>query len=89
LALVDNLSGVTGRRAWFVDIHPERQLSKLLRHEQFTVSELLAYFRFRRIVLLRVLTSLKAEHWSRSFHEEGKKRKLGRSEQSRWNSNAK
>ena len=58
----------------FVNIHPERQLGKLLRYDRFSVSELLAYFTFRRTVLLRVLTSLTDEQWSRTIREEGKKR---------------
>jgi hypothetical protein len=58
----------------FVNIHPERQLGKLLRYDQFSVSELLAYFTFRRTVLLRVLASLTEKQWSRTIREEGKKR---------------
>src|SRR5574341_2164219 len=42
----------------FVDIHPERQLGKLLRYDLLAFSELLAYFKLRRAVLLRVLKSL-------------------------------
>jgi hypothetical protein len=59
----------------FIDIHPERQLGKLLRYDLLPFSDLLAYFKIRRIVLLRVLGSLTEEQWSRSIREAGKKRK--------------
>lgn len=59
----------------FVNIHAERQLGKLLRYEQFTCSELLAYFRLRRAFLMPVLESLTEEQWLRTIHEEGKKRR--------------
>ena len=59
----------------FVDIHPERQLGKLLRYDLLAFSDLLGYFKLRRIVLLRVLGSLTEEQWSRSIREAGKKRK--------------
>ena len=57
------------------DIHSERQWGKLLRYDLFACSELLAYFKLRRAVLLRVLESLTEEQWARSIREEGKKRK--------------
>jgi hypothetical protein len=57
------------------DIHPERQRGKLWRLELFDFQELLAYFSFRRTVLLRVLSSLKEEQWARVVREEGKQRK--------------
>jgi DinB family protein len=59
----------------FIDIHPERQLGKLLRYDLLASSDLLAYFKLRRTVLLRVLGSLTEEQWSRSIREAGKKRK--------------
>jgi DinB family protein len=59
----------------FIDIHPERQLGKLLRYDLLPFSELLAYFQLRRTILLRVLDSLTEEQWSRSIREAGKKRK--------------
>jgi len=59
----------------FIDIHPERQLGKLLRYELLACSDLLAYFKLRRTVLLRVLGSLTEEQWWRSIREVGKKRK--------------
>jgi hypothetical protein len=59
----------------FIDIHPERQLGKLLRYDLLPFSELLAYFKLRRTVLLRVLDSLTEEQWSRSIREAEKKRK--------------
>ena len=57
------------------DIHPERDLGKLLRYDQLPFDELLAYFKFRRAVLLKVLSSLKESQWSRAVREEGKQRK--------------
>jgi hypothetical protein len=59
----------------FIEIHPERQLGKLLRYDLLPFSELLAYFKLRRTVLLRVLDALTEEQWSRSIREAGKKRK--------------
>lgn len=59
----------------FLDIHSERQWGKLLRYDLFAFSDLLAYFKLRRAVLLRVLASLTEEQWARSIREEGKKRK--------------
>jgi hypothetical protein len=56
------------------DIHSERQWGKLLRYDLLSCSELLAYFKLRRTVLLRVLASLKEEQWARTIREEGKKR---------------
>jgi DinB family protein len=58
----------------FINIHPERQLGKLLRYDLLAFSDLLAYFKLRRTVLLRVLASLTEEQWSRSIREEGKRR---------------
>ena len=56
------------------DIHPERQWGKLLRFDVVPFSELVAYFKVRRAVLLRVLASLTEEQWARSIREPGKKR---------------
>ncbi|MFT3893610.1 MAG: DinB family protein [Anaerolineales bacterium] len=56
------------------DIHPERDLGKLLHFEQLPFSELLAYFKVRHTVLLRVLGSLNDKKWSRSVREEKKQR---------------
>lgn len=56
------------------DIHSERQWGKLLRYDLLTFSDLLAYFKLRRAVLLRVLASLGEKQWARSSREEGKKR---------------
>lgn len=56
------------------DIHSERQWGKLLRYDLLSCSELLAYFKIRRAVLLRVLASLTDEQWARTIREEGKKR---------------
>ena len=57
------------------DIHTERDLGKLLRFDLLSFPELLAYFRIRRSVLLRVLDSLSEDQWSRCIREAGKKRK--------------
>jgi hypothetical protein len=59
----------------FIDIHPERQLGKLLRFDLLAFSDLLTYFKLRRTVLVRVLSSLTEDQWSRSIREGGKKRK--------------
>jgi hypothetical protein len=59
----------------FTDLHPERQWGKLMRYDQLPFSDLLTYFKFRRIVLMRVLTSLTEPDWSRSIREAGKQRK--------------
>jgi len=57
------------------DVHPERQLGKLLRFDQLPLEELLAYFGIRRKVLLGVLTSLKEKDWARTVKETNKRRK--------------
>ena len=59
----------------FKDIHPDRNLGKLLRFDLLEFKDLLAYFKLRRTVLLRVLSGLKEADWSRSVIEEGKQRK--------------
>jgi hypothetical protein len=56
------------------DIHPERQWGSLLRFDLMPFSELFAYFKVRRSVLVRVLASLTDEQWARSIRESGKKR---------------
>lgn len=55
-------------------LHPERDLGKLLRLDQFSYPELLAYFSFRRKVLLTLLQSLTGKQWARPVREEGKQR---------------
>lgn len=57
------------------NIHVERDWGKLLRYEQFDAAELLAYFRVRRITLVRVLNELTNAQWQRVIREEGKARK--------------
>jgi hypothetical protein len=57
------------------DIHPERDWGKLLRYDLLDVSDLLAYFKVRRVVLLRILNSLNDEQWLRLVREENKQRK--------------
>jgi hypothetical protein len=59
----------------FADIHSERDWGKLLRFDLLDFSELLAYFKIRRKVLLRVLSGLKEKDWARAISEEGKQRK--------------
>jgi len=56
-------------------IHAERDLGKLLRLDQMPIRELMAYFKFRRAVLLNVLNSLNDRQWSRVIREQGKQRK--------------
>lgn len=56
-------------------IHPQRDLGKLLRFDQYPLDELLKYFEFRRRVLLNVLNSLRDNQWSRVIRQEGKQRK--------------
>lgn len=56
-------------------LHPERDLGQLLRHEQFPFHDLLAYFSFRRRVLLNLLGGLTPGQWARRVREEGKQRR--------------
>lgn len=58
----------------FPPIHAERDLGLLLRHDLMPFDDLLAYFTFRRQVLLRVLAGLTDAQWSRAIREEGKAR---------------
>lgn len=60
---------------FFADIHPDRNWGKLLRFDLLEFSDLLAYFKLRRNVLLRVLSGLKEEGWAKCVREEGKQRK--------------
>jgi len=55
--------------------HAERDLGKLLQLDQMPFEELIAYFKFRRTVLINVLNSLNDKQWSRVIREEGKQRK--------------
>jgi hypothetical protein len=55
-------------------IHAERDFGKLFQFERMPFSDLLAYFKFRRTVLLRVLNNLKEKQWSRVVRQEGKQR---------------
>lgn len=57
-----------------IELHPERQWGKLLQYGHFPFTELLAYFKFRRTALLRVLAALKPKQWLRAVHEAGKQR---------------
>lgn len=60
---------------YFTDLHPDRNLGKLLRFDLLNFAELLAYFSVRRKVLLRVLSGLNEAQWARAIHEQGKKRR--------------
>lgn len=60
---------------FFADLHPDRDIGKLLRFDLLEFSELLAYYKTRRKVLLRVLSGLKESQWGRVVQEQGKKRK--------------
>lgn len=57
------------------NIHSERDWGQLLRYDLSDFDELLTYFKFRRAVMLRVLSGLKEVQWSRAIREEGKQRK--------------
>ena len=57
------------------EIHPERDWGNLLRFDLLDFFDLLAYFKLRRQVLLRVLSVLTEDEWSRTIREAGKKRK--------------
>jgi len=58
-----------------VDLHPERQWGKLMQYDQFVFSDLLAYFKLRRQMLLGVLNRLTEVQWSRAIREAKKQRK--------------
>jgi hypothetical protein len=60
---------------YFADIHPERDLGKLLRFDLLDIPDLINYFKTRRKVLLRVLSALTEDQWARAVREERKKRK--------------
>ena len=60
---------------FFADIHPDRHWGKLVRFDLLEFKDLLAYFKLRRTVLLRVLSGLKEADWSRCVREDGKQRK--------------
>jgi hypothetical protein len=57
------------------DLHAERDLGKLLRLDLQPFDELLAYFKLRRAVLLRILGTLNEKQWSRTMRESKKQRK--------------
>ena len=59
----------------FQPIHAERDLGALMRHEQYTFAELLAYLTFRRRMLLTVLEGLNHDQWLRTFQPAGRKKK--------------
>jgi hypothetical protein len=58
-----------------VNIHPERDFGKLVRYDLLPYADLLAYFKVRRAILMRVLAGLSEAQWTRSVHEPGKQRK--------------
>ena len=57
------------------DLHPERDVGKLLNLGQYDFEDLRTYFNFRRRVLLDVLGRLGEKQWSRTVRKEGKKRR--------------
>ena len=63
------------KEPFFAGIHPKRDWDKLLRFDLLDFADLLTYFKLRRKVLLRVLSGLKEDGWSRCVREEGKQRK--------------
>ena len=63
------------KEPFFADFHPDRDWGKLTRFDLLDFSDLLAYFKIRRKVLLRVLSGLKEKDWARAVREEGKQRK--------------
>ena len=63
------------KEPFFADFHPDRDWGKLTRFDLLDFSDLLAYFKIRRQVLLRVLSGLKEKDWARAVREQGKQRK--------------
>lgn len=55
-------------------IHAERDWGALMRYEDFSIPELLAYFQFRRRALMRILRGLRRKQWERTMRREGLKR---------------
>lgn len=62
------------REPFMPRIHAERDWGKLMAYEAFDIEELMAYFRFRRMALLRILGGLSRDDWERSVRREGVKR---------------
>lgn len=58
-----------------VDVHPERDFGKLVRYDLLLYADLLAYFKIRRAVLMRVLAGLSEAQWARFVREPEKQRK--------------
>lgn len=69
------IAALTLNEPLILNIHPERQVGKLLHLEDLPLADLLAYFKFRRAVLLRVLNGLTDAQWKRVVRAEGKERK--------------
>lgn len=63
------------REPLLVTIHAERDYGRLLRHDLMPFDDMLAYFRYRRAALLRVLEALDEQQWARTVREEGKQRR--------------
>lgn len=57
------------------DIHPERDLGKLLRLDMLSFEELLSYFKIRRTILVGVLKPLTEKKWSRVVQQPKKARR--------------
>jgi len=66
---------LTTREPLLPTTHAEREYGKLLRHDRMSVEAMLAYFAYRRAVLMRVLHALTAEQWARTVREEEKARR--------------
>lgn len=56
-------------------VHPERQYGRLLRHDLLPAADSLAYFRYRRAALLRLLGELSPAQWARAVRQPGKARR--------------
>ncbi len=62
------------REPFMPRIHAERDWGKLMGYEAFDIEELMAYYRFRRRALLRILRGLSRDDWERTVQREGVKR---------------
>jgi hypothetical protein len=60
------------RQPAFLDIHPACKFGRPLRYDLLLVSDLLACFKIRRLLMLRVLRELKPAQWTRTLRQVGK-----------------
>lgn len=56
------------------DVHAERDLGRMLRLDLHPFHELLAYYKLRRTILIRVLDRLTEQQWARTIREAKKQR---------------